>query len=160
MKLNSTKEFPYSIDTAWEALHHPAKLDVEPGSEVHEISDIKWEACSSDGGTVNTYMASYDDENKILTIESVSNVKRGHDYMYLTLKEIGPEKVSLDISIEIHTGVHLVAKALGAALAKPIQHIVCSHIFHNFEALCKGEETKRMSTEDLEDIAKKTFEKK
>ena len=42
MKLNSTKEFPFSIDVAWAALHQPAKLDVEPGAEVHEISDTKW----------------------------------------------------------------------------------------------------------------------
>ena len=54
MKLNSTKEFPFSIDVAWAALHQPAKLDVEPGAEVHEISDTKWEAHSKVGAYSDT----------------------------------------------------------------------------------------------------------
>lgn len=160
MKLNSTKEFPFSIDVAWAALHQPAKLDVEPGAEVHEISDTKWEAHSKDAGTVNTYEASYDDVNKVMTIESESSAMHGHDHMYFTLKEVGPERVSLDIVIEINTGVHLLAKALGYLFAKPMQEIICKQIYHNFEALCKGSETKRMSMDELRGIAKEKFDKK
>ena len=37
MNLSSTKEFPFSMETAWAALHKPAMLDVEPGSEVKVI---------------------------------------------------------------------------------------------------------------------------
>lgn len=160
MKLNSTKEFPFSMDVAWAALHKPAELDVEPGAETHIISDTKWETHSKENGTVNTYEAFFDDENNILTIESESSAKHSHDYIYLTLKEIDPERVSLEIVIEIHTGTHLLAKALGAIFSKPMQEIICRQIFHNFEALCKGTETKRMSMDELHDIAKKTFEKK
>ena len=138
MKLNSKKEFPFSMDVAWAALHKPAKLDVEPGAETYVISDTEWEAHSKEAGTVNKYKASFDDENNILTIESESSAKHGHDYMYLSLNEIGPERVSLEIDIEIHTGTHLVAKALGAIFSKPMQEIMCRQIFHNFEALCKG----------------------
>lgn len=159
MKLSSTKEFPFSMENAWAALHKPAMLDVEPGSEVQVISDVKWEAHNNDAGTVTTYTASFDEENKILIIDSISNVNPHHDSMYLTLKEIDSEKVSLDIRIEINTGVHLIAKALGAIFAKPMQEIICRHIYHNFEALCTGKETKRMSKDELDDIAKKTIEK-
>lgn len=158
MKLQNTKEFPFSMDTAWAALHQPAKLDVEPGAEVHEISDTKWEAHSKEAGTVNTYEASFDDEKKTLTIESVSSAKHDHDFMYFILTEIAPDKVSLEIVIEINTGVHLLAKALGAIFAKPMQEIMCRQIYHNFEALCKGSETKRMSMDELRGIAKEKFE--
>lgn len=160
MKLNSTKEFPFSIDVAWAALHQPVKLDVEPGAEVHEISDTKWEAHSKDAGTVNTYEASYNDVNKVMTIESESSAKHDHDYMYFTLKEVSAERVSLEIVIEIHTGTHLLAKALGAIFAKPMQEIMFKQIYHNFEALCKGSETKRMSMDELRGIAKEKFDKK
>ncbi len=160
MKMSSTKEFPFSIDVAWAALHQPAKLDVEPGAEVHEISDIKWEAHSKDADTVNTYEASFDDANKVMTIETTSNVTHSCDHMYFTLKEIEPNRVSLEIIIEINTGAHLLAKALGYLFAKPIQEIMCKQIYHNFEALCKGSETKRMSMDELKGIAKEKFEKK
>lgn len=159
MKLSSNKEFPFSMEIAWAALHQPTELDVEPGSEVHVISDTKWEAHNSEAGTVTTYTASFDEENTTLIIDSVSNVNPHHDLMHLALKEISPEKVSLDIRIEINTGVHLIAKALGALFAKPMQEIICKHIYHNFEALCTGKETKRMSKDDLNDIARKTFKK-
>ena len=160
MKLNSTKEFPFSIDAAWAALHHPAKLDVEPGAEVREISDTKWEAHSKDSDTVNTYEASYDEANKVMTIETTSSATHSRDHMYFILKEIEPERVSLEITIEINTGAHLLAKALGYLFAKPIQEIMCRQIYHNFEALCKGNETKRMSMDELRGIAKEKFEKK
>ena len=80
--------------------------------------------------------------------------------MYLTLTELAPDRVSLEIVIEINTGLHLIAKALGALLAKPMQSIITKHIYHNFEALCTGQETRRMSKAELDDIAKKTFERK
>ena len=160
MTLSNTKEFPFSMETAWAALHKPAMLDVEPGAEVKVISDTKWEAHNDEAKTVNTYTASFDDEKKVLTIECASSAKAGHDFTYLTLKELDAQKVSLEIRIEINTGVHLMAKALGAVFAKPMQDIMCKHIYHNFEALCKGTETKRMSKAELDDFAKKTFEKK
>lgn len=36
MTLSNTKEFPFSMETAWAALHKPAMLDVEPGAEVRK----------------------------------------------------------------------------------------------------------------------------
>ncbi len=159
MKLSSTKEFPFSMETAWAALHKPMMLDVEPGAEVKVISDTEWEAHDEEAGTVSTYTASFDEERKMLIIDGVSNVKPDHDFTYLTLKEVDPQTVSLEIRIEVNTGIHLIAKALGAIFAKPMQEIMCRHIYHNFEALCTGKETKRMSKEELTDIAKKTFEK-
>ena len=95
-----------------------------------------------------------------MTIESESSAKHDHDYMYFTLKEVSEERVSLEIVIEIHTGTHLLAKALGAIFAKPMQEIICKQIYHNFEALCKGSETKRMSMDELRGIAKEKFDKK
>lgn len=41
MKLNSTKDFPFSMETGWKALHSPASLDVEPGSTVEVLSDTE-----------------------------------------------------------------------------------------------------------------------
>lgn len=160
MKLESTKAFPFSMETAWAALHKPAMLDVEVGSEVRVISDTTWEAHNKDSGTVTAYSASFDEENKVLIIDGVSSVDGHHDHMYLTLTELAPDRVSLEIVIEINTGLHLIAKALGALLAKPMQSIITKHIYHNFEALCTGQETRRMSKAELDDIAKKTFERK
>lgn len=159
MNLSSTKEFPFSMETAWAALHKPAMLDVEPGSEVKVISDTEWEAHNSEAKTETLYKASFDEGSRTLTIEGISKEKAQHDFIYLSLEELAPEKVSLTIRIEINTGVHLIAKALGALFAKPMQEILCRHINHNFEALCMGKETKQMSKEELEDFAKKTFEK-
>ena len=159
MKLESKKEFPYSMETAWAALHSPAKLDVNPGAQVREISDTEWETHDTETGVVTTYTASYDESGKVLTIEGAGDGKSGHDFIYLTLDQVDPDRVSLEILIEINTGVHLIAKALGALFAKPMKDIMCKHIFHNFSALCEGKETKQMSHDELKDIAKKTFEK-
>lgn len=30
MKFSTVKEFPFSMETAWNALQDPAKLDIEP----------------------------------------------------------------------------------------------------------------------------------
>lgn len=72
MKLNSSKEFAFSMDTAWNVLHQPSRLDVEPGSVVKPLSDAQWEAHNADTGSVTTYTASFDDENKKVTPESIS----------------------------------------------------------------------------------------
>lgn len=73
MKFSTVKEFPFSMETAWKALQDPAKLDVEPGTEVRIISPTKWEAINDDVGSVSTYWATFDEENKIVKIESTSN---------------------------------------------------------------------------------------
>lgn len=159
MHLNSSKEFPYTMDVAWQALHQPAKLDVEPGSMVTVLSDTQWQASNTETGAVTLYTASFDDDAKKLTIEGASNKKHDHDFIYLTLSEVAEDKVALDIEIRIETGMHVIAKALGAILSKPMQEIMCKHIYHNFDALCLGSETKTLSNDDLKDIAKKTFEK-
>ena len=159
MKLNSSKNFAVSMETAWEALHQPGRLDVEPGSTVKMISDTQWEAHNSDSGSVTVYTASFDDENKKVTIEGASNKKHDHDFIYLTLTEVSDDKVQLEIKIEINTGAHFVAKALGALIAKPAQEIISRHIYQNFEALCAGEETKTMTAEELKSLAKEKYEK-
>lgn len=68
---------------------------------------------------MTVYTASYDEEGKTLTIEGESTAKSDHDFLYLTLKEDGAKSVTLEIKIEIHTGAHLIARALGAVFAKP-----------------------------------------
>ncbi len=108
---------------------------------------------------VTHYTASFDEEKKVVTIEGVSDQKNSHDFIYLTLREKGPEEVELEISVEINTGMHLIAKALGTLFSKPMEQIMCRHIYHNFEALCTGKETKRMSQEDLDAQAKNLFSK-
>ena len=90
----------------------------------------------------------------MVTIEGISDQKSSHDFIYLTLREVSPEEVELEISVEINTGMHLIAKALGALFSKPMEQIMCRHIYQNFEALCEGKETKRMSQEELNDRAK------
>lgn len=163
MKFSNTKKFKYPIETGWKALHCPASLDIAPGSKVTVISDIEWKAetVGSDGQTtaVTHYTASFDEEKKVVTIEGVSDQKSSHDFIYLTLREEGPEEVELEISVEINTGMHLIAKALGTLFSKPMEQILCRHIYHNFEALCTGKETKRMSQEDLDAQAKDIFSK-
>lgn len=158
MRFQHEKEFPFTMDTAWEALHKPASLDVSPGSEVTVISDTEWsgKTASSDGKVVTTtnYMASFDEEKKQVTIEGASDNKKGHDFIYLTLEEISEGSVKLIIEVEINTGAHFIAKAVGAIFAKPIEQIMCKHIYQNFEALCTGAETKRMSKEELDAHAK------
>lgn len=119
MELSNERQFPFSMETAWAALHKPAMLDVEPGAEVHEVSAERWEARNKEAGTVTVYTASYDEEGKTLTIEGESTAKSDHDFLYLTLKEDGAKSVTLEIKIEIHTGAHLIARALGAVFAKP-----------------------------------------
>ena len=82
-----------------------------------------------------------------------------HDHIYLTLTQPSDDHIQLEIQIEISTGVHFIAKALGALIAKPTQEIVCRHIFQNFEALCTGGDTKTLSQDDLSDMAKKYYSK-
>ena len=95
----------------------------------------------------------------MVTIEGISDQKSSHDFIYLTLREVSPEEVELEISVEINTGMHLIAKALGALFSKPMEQIMCRHIYQNFEALCEGKETKPMSQEELNDRAKNIFSK-
>ncbi len=160
MELNSSKTFPFSMETAWKALHQPAKLDVEPGSQVKEISDTTWEAHNEESGSVTVYTAEFDEEAKKVSIDGASNKKHEHDHIYLSLNEADSDSVRLDVKIEINTGVHFIAKALGALIAKPAQEIISRHIFHNFEALCTGGETKSMTQDELKELAKKEYEKK
>lgn len=70
---------------------------------------------------------------------------------------VSSEKLKLIIEVEINTGVHFIAKAVGALLSKPMEQIMCRHIYQNFEALCTGKETKRMSKEELDSHAKDIF---
>lgn len=161
MRFTHERTFPFTMDTAWKALHKPSSLDVAPGSDVTVISDTEWTAQteSSDKKTVTTteYSASFDDEKNQVIIEGVSNTKRSHDFIYLTLEEVSEKEVKLIIEVEINTGVHLLAKALGALLSKPMEQIMCRHIYQNFEALCTGKETKRMSKAELDNHAKDFF---
>lgn len=159
MKLNSSKEFAVPIEKAWEALHQTARLDVEPGSTVKMISDTQWEAHNSDTDSVTLYTASFDEENRKVTIEGASSKKQEHDFIYLMLEEAAEGRVKLDIEVKINTGAHFVAKALGVLIAKPAQEIITRHIYHNFEALCTGKETKTMTAEELKVLAKGKYEK-
>ncbi len=161
MRFKHEKEFTFTMDTAWKALHKPSSLDVSPGSEVTVISDTEWtsKTTGSDNKTLTAthYSAGFDEEKKQVTIEGVSDNKKGHDFIYLTLEEVSAESVKLIIEVEINTGAHFIAKAVGAVLSKPIEQIMCRHIYQNFEALCTGAETKRMSKEELDDHAKNIF---
>lgn len=160
MKLHGAKEFPFSLETGWAALHAPAKLDVEPGSRVEVLSDTEWLAYGESNGrevSCTRYTASFDEEKKTVSIEGKSDQKAKHDYIDLTLTETSAGHIQLNIQIEINTGVHFIAKALGALIAKPAQEIVCKHIFRNFEALCSGGATKTMTQEELSHMAKQYY---
>ena len=161
MRFRHEKEFSFPMDTAWQALHKASSLDVSPGSEVTVISDVEWTAktTGSDDKTLSVthYYADFDEAQKRATIEGASDNKKGHDFIYLTLEEISAEAVKLIIEVEINTGAHFIAKAVGAVLSKPIEQIMCKHLYQNFEALCSGEETKRMSKEELDAHAQKFF---
>ncbi len=70
MKLHGTKEFPFSMETGWAALHFPAKLDVEPGSRVEVLSDTEWLAHNETNGkevSCTHYIASFDEEKNRLS---------------------------------------------------------------------------------------------
>lgn len=159
MHFTNSKEFPFTMDVAWQALQDPSKLDVEPGSVVSDATPTKWTASNAETGATTVYTASFDEAAKKVTIEGASNKKHDHDFIYLSLSDAGDDKVTLEIDVHIETGVHVLAKALGAILGKPMQEIMCRHIYHNFEALCTGSATKTLSNDELKDIAKKTFEK-
>lgn len=159
MHFTHTKEFPYTLDVAWQVLQDPSKLDVEPGSVVSEATPSRWKASNDETGAETIYTATFDEAAKKVTIEGASNKKHDHDFIYLSLSEAGEGKVALEIEVRIETGMHVIAKALGAILSKPMQEIMCKHIYQNFDALCSGNETKTLSNDELKDIAKKTFEK-
>lgn len=159
MDLRSSKEFPFSAETAWKALHQTSRLDVEPGTVIKDISDTEWETYNSETGSQTKYVAEFDDENRRVTIEGASNKKSNHDFIYLTLKEIAEERVELILEMEINTGTHFLAKALGAMIAKPAQEIISRHIYQNFEALCTGAGTRTMSSDDLKAEAAKVYKK-
>ena len=161
MKFKHEQTFPFTMDTAWKALHKPSSLDVSPGSEVTVISDVEWTAQTIGSNekvlTTTHYTATFDDEEKRVTIEGISDTKKGHDFIYLILEEVSPEESKFIIEVEINTGIHFIAKAVGALLSKPMEQIMCKHIYQNFEALCTGKETKRMSKEELDSHAKDFF---
>lgn len=161
MRFKHEQTFPFTIDTAWKALHKPSSLDISPGSEVTVISDTEWttQTIGSDEKVLTTthYSAAFDDEEKRVTIEGISDTKRGHDFIYLTLEEVSSEESKFIIEVEINTGIHFIAKAVGALLSRPMEQIMCKHIYQNFEALCTGKETKRMSKEELDSHAKDIF---
>ncbi len=161
MRFKHEQTFPFTIDTAWKALHKPSSLDISPGSEVTVISDTEWttQAIGSDEKVLTTthYTAAFDDEEKRVIIEGISDTKKGHDFIYLTLEEVSSKESKLIIEVEINTGIHFIAKAVGALLSKPMEEIMCKHIYQNFEALCTGKETKRMSKEELDSHAKDIF---
>lgn len=159
MKFSTVKEFPFSMETAWNALQDPAKLDLEPGTELNIISSTKWEAINDEAKSVSTYEATFDEENKIVKVESSSNKKHDHDFMNFKLKEIAEDKVSLEIDVEINTGVHLVAKALAKLIEIPTKNIMSKHFYQNFEAMCLGKETKHLSQDELKELAKQEYEK-
>lgn len=162
MELTNKKSFPFTMATAWEALHKASSLDVEPGSKVEVVSDSEWKAMTFDTAgkelSITTYTASFDEEAKKVTIEGVSNKKHDHDFIYLTLTEEDASNVSLEIDIEINLGVHLLARALAPFVMKHAQKIITDQIFSNFESLCTGNATKAMSQEELDAWAKKTAE--
>lgn len=161
MRFRHEQTFPFTVDTAWKALHKPSSLDISPGSEVTVISDTEWttQTIGSDDKVLTTthYTAAFDDDEKRVTIEGISDTKRGHDFIYLTLEKVSSEELKLIIEVEINTGIHFIAKAVAALLSKPMEQIMCKHIYQNFEALCTGKETKRMSKEELDSHAKDIF---
>lgn len=122
------------------------------------ISDTEWTAkttSSNEKTNVTThYTSTFDEAKKQVIIEDVSDTKREHDYIYLTVTEVSASEVTLTIEVEINTGVHLLAKAVGAFFSKPMEKIMTKHIYQNFEALCTGNETKIMSKEELDAHAK------
>lgn len=163
MEMSKTKSFDFSMDTAWEALHKASSLDVEPGAKVEVISDVEWKARTHDqhGKEISCthYTASFDDAEKVVTIEGVSSVKKVHDYIYLRLSGESAGQVSLKIDIEINLGLNLIARAIAPMVKKHSEELITKQIFGNFEALCKGEATNALTQEELDVYAKDAVEK-
>ena len=159
MKFITAKEFPFSMETAWNALQDPVKLDLEPGADIKVISLSKWEAINEETKSVSTYWATFYEEKKMVKVESSSSKKHDHDFMYFKLHEIADDRVSLEIDVEINTGVHLVAKALAKLIEIPTKNIMSKHLYSNFEALCLGKETKHLSKDELKQLADQEYTK-
>ncbi len=82
------------------------------------ISDTEWTAkttSSNEKANVTAhYTSTFDEAKKQVIIEGVSDTKKEHDYIYLTVTEVSAIEVTLTIEVEINTGVHLLVKAVGA----------------------------------------------
>ena len=161
MGFKHEQTFPFTMDTAWEALHKTSSLDVAPGNIVTVISDAEWTTHPADSeentSATTYYIATFDNEKKRVTIKSTSDAKREPDFIYLTLEEISSAEVKLMIEVDINTGIHFIAKVVSALLLKPMEQLLCKHICQNFEALCTGKETKRMDREELDALVKDFF---
>lgn len=156
MEVINTKDFPYSLDIAWEALHKTSYLDIETGSRTEIISDSEWNSYvqieGKDAGKTH-YTTTFDDARKIATVEGVSDVKKVHDFIYLELTEINPGHVSLKVDIVINLGLHVVARLIAPFLKTHVHHVIIKAIFNNFDALCKNEEPHAMTQDELKEIA-------
>ena len=143
MKLSSSKKFHFSMDVAWEALHKTSQLDVELGSTVKVIFDTQWEAHNEEFDSVTVYTASFDESEKKGLIEGSSHKKHEHDFIYLTLISLDDQEVQLDIEVQINTGVHFIAKALGALIAKPAQEIISKQFIIILKPYVQGKKQKQ-----------------
>ena len=163
MELTNTKAYPFTIDTAWKALHKTSSLNVEPGSKVEIISDTEWKAHALDTAgkeiSCTHYTATFDEEKKIVTVESVSNKKHVHDFIYLELSKIDENHVELKVDMEINLGIHLIARAIAPFIKKHAENIIMQEIFNNFEAVCTGNEVKPIRQEELDSLAKEAMTK-
>lgn len=159
-----TKTFPYSMEVAWKALHKSSELDVDSGSRIEKISDDEWDSylLNSEGEDISKthFSTTYDESIHKVTIEGVSNKKHEHDFIYLTLSEIDEQHVSLNIDIEISTGIHMIAHLLLNVLGSHMKKILADGIFENFDALCSGKATKRKNQKELSEIAETEISKK
>lgn len=156
MELVNVKEFPFSMNTAWEMLHKTSSLDIEPGSRAEIISESEWNSILQSGEkTIRTthYTTTFDEEKKIAVVEGSSEAKREHDYVYLELTSIDENHVSLKVDIVINIGLHVFAHLLEPFMKKHAHDVIANGIFDNFEALCEGKETHYKSPEELKNLA-------
>lgn len=154
MELTETREFPFPMEVAWEALHHTASLDIDTGSIKEKISDTEWESyVEGHPNEKSHYQTTFYEEQKKAVIESTSTAKRQHDFTTLALTAIDENHVSLKVDMVINLGMHLFARVSGFIIKESANKIIFKAIFKNFEALCKGEEVQMMSAEELNHAA-------
>lgn len=154
MKLTNTKEFPFSMEVAWVALHNTISLDIDAGSTKEKVSDTEWHSyVEGHPNDQSHYVTTFQEDEKTAVIESTSTSKKEHDFTTLTLTAIGEDRVSLKVDMEINLGMHLFARISGLIIKESANKIIFKTIFNNFEALCKGEEVHMMSMEELNHVA-------
>lgn len=141
MKFESSKEFSYDIDVAWQALKKAKDLGVEPGSSIEVISENTWKAHAhglmGKETSCTMYEAEFDEKSKTVIITGRRNTKKEADVIVIKLSKIEDDKVRLHFSMQIGMGKSVLGKTIGKLMGGHMHEIVEKSIFDNFEEMCR-----------------------